>query len=199
MAIEVVQGKITRVFNKPLDKPDMYENVTRLSVEVDIGKAEKVWVSLGAKKKDGLQVQGKDKKWVQVGAGSSVVITAERNGDFLNAKISDVKISELVGPSADAFPVSPLHPKPQAAGAAVWHTRDEDIKAGMQFNKAVDLAIANSQGKGVTKQDIVAAFRVLQETYDECRAPPPQPPLPPRAVTQRDVAPDVDFDDEVPF
>ena len=195
MAIEVVQGKITRVFNKPLDKPDMYENVTRLSVEVDTGHAEKVWVSLGAKKKDGLQVQGKDKKWVQVGAGSSVVITAERNGDFLNAKISDVKISELVGPSAYAFPGSPLPSKPQAgaASAAVWHTRDEDIKAGMQFNKAVDLAIANSQGKGVTKQAIVAAFRVLQETYDECRAAPP------KAVTPRDVAPDIDLDDDIPF
>lgn len=76
----------------------------------------------------------------------------------------------------------------------VWDKRDEEIKAGMFFNKAVDIAIAKHDVK-VTKAAIVQSYRMCQEAYEECRKQPEEVP----AVKLAKVANGNDFDDDLPF
>ncbi len=180
---KLVQGKIEKIVSKPIPA-DKYENVFRVSVK--IGEA---WIGLGGAKREGLSIQ-KGKEWIELKAGDEVVITAEENGDFLNAKRSDVKLLK----AAVAVPGSPLPPKGGKTFAATPVDRDAEIKAGMFFNKAVDVAIAK-HGEKVSKSTVVQAYQMLSEAYDECRSAKKVP-------EPRDVAPDEEqeqFDDDIPF
>ena len=186
---KLIQGKIEKIVSKPIPA-DKYENVFRLSVKVG-----EEWVGLGGVKKEGLSIQ-KGKEWINLKEGDEVVITAEENGDFLNAKRSDVKLIK----AAIATPGSPLPPKKPTAAAQSSSTfvdRDLEIKAGMFFNKAVEVAIAQ-KGQAVSKQSVVQAYQMLEEAYAECRSAK-------KAPEPRDVAPDEEpeesggFDDDIPF
>lgn len=187
---KLVQGKIEKIVSKPIPA-DKFDNVFRLSVKVG-----EDWVGLGSVKKEGLQIN-KGKEWIDLKQGDEVVITAEENGDFLNAKRSDVKLIK----AAIATPGSPLPPKKPTAAVAqsssTFVDRDLEIKAGMFFNKAVDVAIAK-HGEKVSKGTVVQAYQMLEEAYAECRSAK-------KAPEPRDVAPDenpddgVDFDSEIPF
>ena len=183
---KLVQGKIEKIVSKPIDK-DKFDNVFRVSVKV--GEA---WIGLGGAKREGLSIQ-KGKEWIELKAGDEVVITAEENGDYLNAKRSDVKLLKAAE-GAVAVPGSPLPPKKPTAVASTFVDRDVEIKAGMFFNKAVDVAIAQ-HGEKVSKGVVVQAYQMLSEAYDECRSAK-------KAPEPRDVAPDEEqeqFDDEIPF
>ena len=187
---KLVQGKIEKIVSKPIDK-DKFDNVFRVSVKV--GEA---WIGLGGAKREGLAIQ-KGKEWIELKAGDEVVITAEENGDFLNAKRSDVKLLKAAE-GVIAVPGSPLPPKggkTAVASPSAFVDRDAEIKAGMFFNKAVDVAIAK-HGEKVSKGVVVQAYQMLSEAYDECRSAKKVP-------EPRDVAPDEeesgDFDDDIPF
>jgi len=185
---KLIQGKIEKIVSKPIPA-DKYENVFRLSVKVG-----EEWVGLGGVKKEGLSIK-KGKEWINLKEGDEVVITAEENGDFLNAKRSDVKLLKS-GVGASAIPGSPLPPKDKPpSSSSSYVDRDAEIKAGMFFNKAVDVAIAK-HGEKVSKSVVVQAYQMLSEAYDECRSAKKVP-------EPRDVAPDEeesgDFEDEIPF
>ena len=181
---KLIQGKIEKIVSKPIPA-DKYENVFRLSVKVG-----EEWVGLGGVKKEGLSIQ-KGKEWINLKEGDEVVITAEENGDFLNAKRSDVKLIK----AAIATPGSPLPPRPKPG--SFDDARNAEIKAGMFFNKAVDVAIAK-HGEKVSKDTVVQAYQMLEEAYAECRSAK-------KAPEPRDVAPDEEpeesggFDDDIPF
>lgn len=185
---KLIQGKIEKIVSKEIP-PDNYENTFRISVKVCEN-----WIGLGSKKKAGLSIQ-KGKEWIVLNEGDEVVITAEENGKYLNAKVSDVKLLKKGSdPVSSAVPGSPL---PQKLTASTYTDRDAEIKAGMFFNKAVDVAIAK-HGEKVSKAAVVQAYQMLEQAYAECRSDKSVP-------EPRDVAPDeeqqeqADFDDNLPF
>lgn len=85
-------GKVVKVFSKALDKPDNYENTHRHSLELeDLG-----WVAFGSSKQDSFIVKDDNGKWKVLGAGSEVVFKYTENGQYKNAKKSDLVVMELV-------------------------------------------------------------------------------------------------------
>ena len=183
--MKVIQGKIEKILNKDLDQEDKFGNKTRLSVKVG-----EDWIGMGNKKVAGLSIQ-KGKEWIELFEGDEVVITAEENGKYLNAKTSDCKLVKRGEGKPQGKPTQTTQQFKATPGN--FSDRDTEIKAGMFFNKAVDVAIAK-HGEKVSKGTVVQAYQMLEEAYAECRSAK-------KAPEPRDVAPDedVDFDSEIPF
>lgn len=185
-----ITGKIEKIVSKQIP-PDKYENTFRTSIKI----GDK-WIGVGTSKKAGVSIQ-KGKDWIAVEEGDEVAVFADQNGDFLNAKKSDIKLLKKGAAQAAAVPDSPLPSgaKTNHKQTGMFESRDTEIKAGMFFNKAVDVAIAK-HGEKVSKEAVVQAYGMLEQAYAECRSAK-------KAPEPRDVAPDeeesTNFDDDLPF
>lgn len=221
---EIIQGVLKRISNKDLATPDQFGNVTRLSVLVEAEDGEK-WVSLGTMKKPGLSIQ-KGKDWINVGVGSTILALAERNGDFLNGKRSDVKVLSLVeagAPPKQQAPSPPtkapeasagVTPKGGSGDSAYWARKDAGAAASASVDKA--LAFYSIKGEAPSIPQLLAKARDMQALVsalaDEIVNPPkvvadPIPPVvesapaakPSRKAVEKAKAEDFVDDDELPF
>lgn len=219
---ELIQGTLKRVFNKEMPE-DQWGNNTRLSIAIspDTG-GDDVWVSLGTAKRPGLTVKiGKD--WETINEGSKIVVVAERNGDFLNAKRADVKVLSKAGDAPKAAPKNTSQGKSQsytrkgtASGGPDWEKKDAGAAASASVDKALVLLQAvgylhSGKDNGWDKEVILDTARTMQEIVVELAneiqfgkdsPPPTEDATPSEKPSPRKKAPvqAEDFeDDDVPF
>jgi hypothetical protein len=208
----VVQGIIKQVYNKELDKPDQFDNTVRLSVKVDVD-GEEVWVSLGSKKFPGLSVKdGND--WVNVGAGSEVIIPCDVNGDYLNGKTSKVIVTNLVVPDERATAAPAQRPAATSNGSdsgtapkTDWAKKDAGAAASSSVDKAIRILIATGEitqagDEGYNLAQIKRLASDMQRIVTELRdefldGPPAAKPAPAAKRVGAPKSPELDdFEDE---
>jgi len=190
--MRVIKGVVSKIFNKDIPT-DKYDNVTRLSVQIG-----EEWIGFGGKKFPGLSVK-QGGSWVDVKEGDTVECVVEDNGDFINGKTTGVK---LVSKGSGAPPAQPKSaqakaPQAQKTTGVDWDKRDTDIKPGMFFNNACQIAM--NENKKVSVDSIVAAYRMVEKAYEECRNGTAAEQYRPQASDyDGETGPDP-MDDDIPF
>jgi hypothetical protein len=100
MTIKTFQGKVKRVFAKALPEPDKFQNLFRLSLQLD----DDSWVGFGGGKRETFTIK-EGKGYYDVKVGDSIFLKYEDDGKYKNAKKSDLTVIEK-------SPEQESHPQP---------------------------------------------------------------------------------------
>jgi pyruvate/2-oxoglutarate dehydrogenase complex dihydrolipoamide acyltransferase (E2) component len=138
---------------KPIPE-DSYGNVFRASAKMS---PSGVWIGFGGVKSERLVAKVKG-KWEPVNKGDVITVVCSKNGDYLNAKQSDIKLetsAPAAKPASKPALLQPQGDKPKAASAGV---QVPGVEVGMALNNAVQAFV---HGK-IERSDIEAfALEVL--------------------------------------
>ena len=231
MAKKIISGTLKKVFAKELPKPDEWENLYRLSICItpeDGG--DDVWVGLGSKKRQELGLNlgsTATPKWKNVGEGSTIEVVCTTNGDYLNAKNSDITVIDLVeapesGGSAPATRSATSANSGSVSGGVDWARKDAGAAASASVDKAIAYLTATAGFTGFTgvsnkdyslilahagqmqevvkrlADDILNPNRKDDKDEDGDEAPVPVTPKKPKPKPAREVEPAF-ADDDIPF
>lgn len=117
MALKTITGKVQKAGAYPLPEPKTVnfgkgpkEVTHRLSLQLDSGD----WFGFGETDKDSFIVKDDEGNWKVLGAGSEVLIKYQQNGDYKNAKKSNLTVISLV--EGEKFQKGGQSSKPSSGG-----------------------------------------------------------------------------------